>query len=180
MYRIFVTTLLGLALVSGCSRSVVSTDPNFVQRTFTTFEIGVPGDWSKVEKEDWANTVPNETVAVFVFREESGFIRNLNVYKEQLNSTASSIEYAKANVLLGSKALFDYGRVSAEEEEIGGERTVFHVFEARNSALDKVHLFTQAYFMKDGAGYTVTCIAQDKASDAVAQCAAVVRSFRLR
>lgn len=180
MKKIVLLSAVALFFVAGCSREDGGVQVGLVERTFTTFSIGIPGGWTKVEKEHWANTVPEETVAVFLFQQENGFIRNANVFKEQLNSTATSIEYAKANVLLGSKALFDYRRVSAEEEEIGGERTVVHEFEARNSSIDRSHRFTQAYFMKEGVGYTVTCIAEGAESDGVVECGSVVRSFRLR
>jgi hypothetical protein len=174
--------LLVIVFVTGCfSRSGDSAgSADLEMRTFTSFEIGIPGDWSKIERERWANTIPEETVAVFAKKDESGFIRNVNVLKERLGTDASSIEYAKANELLGSKALFDYRKVEGGEVEIGGERTVLHLFNARNSSTDRLHFFTQAYFMKDSSGYTVTCIAENGESEAVDQCDSVVRSFKFR
>jgi hypothetical protein len=167
--------------VTGCfSKSSTVSGSDLVDRTFSTFVVGVPGGWQKIEKEQWANTIPADTAAIFAFKQENGFIRNLNVVKEGLNADATSIEYAKANVLLGSKALFDYRPLGKEELEVAGERTIFHTFLARNSSTEKAHHFSQLYFMKDGKGYTVTCIAEDASSDGVGQCEDVVMSFRLR
>ena len=97
-------------------------------------------------------------------QEGSDFIQNANVVKESLNTNASSLEYAKANILLGSKAITDYRRLLDEEAEVHGVKTVHHVFRARNSTTEPLLQYSQTYFSRDRVGYSVTCVSKDELS----------------
>jgi hypothetical protein len=187
--RLFISFFIIFLLVSGlsgCSRgsssdSSVLVVEGLTDKEFQTFTVSAPEGWNLISKDQWANTIPDGTVAVFGKKLKSGFIRNLNVVKEVMNTDASSLEYAKANILLGSRALMDYRHLKSEERVIGGQNTSFHQFLARNSSTDRLHHFTQAYFMQDSVGYTVTCIAVDEGDvNGIATCEGVVMSFRLK
>ena len=177
---VLVVILITSVLTTGCfGGGEGEADVGFSQQAFQNFTISVPENWRKIFSEDFANTVPEETVALFVNKVEGNdFIQNLNVIKESLNTDASSLEYAKANLLLGSKALVDYRPIATAEATVGEVSTVLHQFRARNATTEPLRHYTQSYFSRDRVGYTVTCIAEDE--DAVQQqlCSTVVQSFR--
>ena len=106
------------------------------------------------------------------------FIQNTNVVKESINTDATSLEYAKANMLLGSKAIVDYRSITTEQVQIQNTISVLHTFRARNSTTDPLRHYSQTYFARDKIAYTVTCISKD--DDIVQQqsCAGIVTSFQ--
>lgn len=150
-----------------------------VRQSFKTFSIAVPGDFRRINPENFANTIPTDTVVIYL--KDAGakdFIQNANVVKESLNTNASSLEYAKANVLLGSKAVTDYRQVSSEEAEVHGVKTVFHVFRARNSTTEPLLQYAQTYFVRDRVGYSVTCVSKDDDPVQQSSCEQIVKSFK--
>jgi len=150
------------------------------RQVFQNFTLDISDDWRKVPQENFSNTIPNEAVAMLIKRVEGDdFIQNLNVVKESINTDALSLEYAKANILLGSKAIIDYRPLSTREVKIGDIETTLHLFRARNSGTDPIRHFVQAYFARDRIAYTVTCISKDDDTDQQAVCEQMVRSFRL-
>lgn len=170
------TQLIGCGGDDGAEGTAAST-----RQVFKNFSIGIPGDWKKVPSDDFANTIPEGTVSLF-FKKTDGddFIQNMNVFKESINTDATSLEYAKANLLLGSKALLDYRPVSTEEALINDVSTVMHVFRARNATTDPLRHYSQTYFAQDKIGYTVTCISKE--DDLIQQqlCDSIVKSFLFR
>ena len=179
--RAIVQGIFFLLLLTGCSGNNTGTDvqAEMTRQTFKNFTLDVPGDWRKVSEENYANTLPQETVALFLKKVEGqDFIQNVNVIKESINTDASSLEYAKANMLLGSKALLEYRVLSQEELTIHAVPTVLHLFRARNSATDPLRYFAQSYFARDNLGYTVTCIAQEENIAEQTTCESIVKSFQ--
>lgn len=148
-------------------------------QTFQNFQIAVPSNWQKIFQEDFANTIPDETVALFLNRVEgSDFIQNVNVVKESLNTDASSLEYAKANILLGSRALVDYRPINTSESNINEVTTVIHTFRARNETTAPLRHYTQSYFSRNNLGYTVTCIALEDDISQQENCSNIIQSFQ--
>jgi hypothetical protein len=167
-------SILSLASCSGAEETI-----GLLRQNLGTFSVDVPETWRRVNQENYGNTIPPETAVLYLNKiEGDDFIQNLNVVKESLNTDANSLEYAKANMLLGSKAIIDYRPVSREELMIGGISSVYHIFRARNLSTDPLRYYAQAYFVQDRIGYTVTCIAKDE--DLVQQqtCEQVVKSFQ--
>lgn len=173
--------IVSIVLLTACSGNGEEAGDNAetVRQSFKTFSIAVPGDFRRINQESFSNTIPEDTVVIYL-KEADGldFIQNANVVKESLNTNASSLEYAKANILLGSKAVADYRRVSSEEAEIHGMKTVFHVFRARNSTTERLLQYAQTYFSRDRVGYTVTCVSKDDDPIQQASCEQIVKSFR--
>ena len=179
--RVILSCFFLLSLLSGCSGSSggTETQAEMTRQTFKNFTLDVPGDWRKVSANNFANTLPQETTALFLKKVEGqDFIQNVNVISESINTDASSLEYAKANILLGSKALIEYRVLSQEEVTVHAVPTVLHLFRARNSATDPLRYFAQSYFSRDNLGYTVTCIAQEDNTVEQATCESIVKSFQ--
>ncbi len=180
-YFFFASTVILLAVTLSACRSSGPTQgsQNLTLQTFKSFSVQVPEDWRRVNKENFANTIPEETVVLFLKPVDStGFISNANVVKESLNADVSSLEYAKANILLGSRAITDYRQVSNAEADVGAVKSVFHVFQARSSAAEPLLHYEQTYFAQDRIGYTVTCVAREDDAATQVQCESVVKSFR--
>jgi len=150
-----------------------------LEQNFETFSINIPGNWRRVNQDNFANTIPKGTSVIFLSPSQGGeFLQNVNIVQESLNTDASSLEYGKANLILGSKAIIDYRPVSTEESNIQGIKTVFHTFRARNVSTDPLRSYAQSYFARDRVGYTVTCIAQDESIDQQQTCETIIKSFR--
>jgi hypothetical protein len=178
-FSLLVSVFVMVLFLSSCSGGDGDESAETTRQGFKTFSIAIPNDWRRINKENFANTIPEDTVVIYLKQVEgSDFIQNANVVKESLNTNASSLEYAKANLLLGSKAITDYRRISAEEAEVHGVKTVFHVFRARNSTTEPLLQYAQTYFARDRIGYSITCVSKD--DDAVQQssCEQIVKSFK--
>jgi|CXWL01.1.fsa_nt_gi hypothetical protein len=177
--RFIILSLCLTLLVSACGGSA---DPlQYLQQSFQTFSVDVPATWQKVPQENFANTVPEETVGLFLNKVAGDdFIQNVNIVKESLNTDATSLEYAKANMLLGSKAIVDYRPISSLETDVNGLKTVYHLFRARNASTDPLRYYAQTYFANNRLGYTVTCIAKDEDQIQQQTCETVVKSFRFQ
>ncbi|MDP2690834.1 MAG: hypothetical protein Q8O95_00290 [bacterium] len=172
--------LLG-ANLTACSGGGSGSEADLVRQQYQSFSVDIPSDWNKILQQDFANTIPPETVAIFLKRiQGDDFIQNVNVIKESLNTDATSLEYAKANILLGSKALVDYRAISSEEVNVNGVRTVLHLFHARNTTTDPLRNYSQTYFAKDKIGYTLTCVAKEEDQVQQLTCQNIVRSFLLQ
>jgi hypothetical protein len=165
-------------LLTSCGGNGETATVDSLQQQFDDFSINVPGNWRRINPDSFANTIPNGTAVIFMSPSQGAdFFQNVNVVQESLNTDATSLEYAKANMLLGSKAIIDYRPVSTEEVQIGTEKSVYHVFRARNVSTDPLRFYSQSYFARDRVGYTVTCIAQDEDLAQQQVCESVVKSF---
>lgn len=178
-HLIILAALIALPVLSACSDEGGAADAvGFLQQNFKEFSINIPENWRRINPDNFANTIPEGTMAIFLSPTTTAdFIQNTNIVQESLNTDATSLEYAKANMLLGSKAIVDYRPVSGEEVEINNVKTVFHVFRARNVSTDPLRYYTQSYFVQDRVGYTVTCIAQDEEVAQQQSCETMVKSF---
>ncbi|MDP3975400.1 MAG: hypothetical protein Q8P95_00625 [bacterium] len=170
---------IALSVTVACGEADTTEEQGLSRQAFKSFSIDIPGSWRKIPQESFANTIPTETVAIFVRKVEGDdFIQNANVVVEAINTDASSLEYAKANILLGSKAIIDYRPLSTEEVVVGGVKTAFHLFRARSSGTDPLRHFSQSYFARDKMAYTVTCIAKEEDEPQQLACAGLVKSFQ--
>jgi hypothetical protein len=151
------------------------------RQEFSTFIVQVPPAWQRVDKSKLASSIPKNTVVVYASELEKGFVKNMNILKEALNTEATPKEYARANVTLAKRSLPDYTELSSEEIDIHGQQTLLHTFQARNNVTDNLIHFTQGYFVKDSVGYTVTCVMpHDALQDDIALCRSAVTSFELK
>jgi len=167
-----------LFILSACGETEEPSQGELLQQSISGVSLNIPGNWRRINPESFANTIPEGTQVIFMSNNQlNDFIQNANIVQESLNTDATSLEYAKANMLLGSKAIIDYRPVSTEETDINGHRTVYHIFRARNVSTDPLRYYAQSYFARDRIGYTVTCIALDE--DLVQQqtCNTIIRSF---
>lgn len=172
--------LVMIPFLTGCFGSTgEETDTSLERQIFKNFSVDTPSTWRKISEENFANTIPNETVALFIKKiDGDDFIQNLNIVKESINTDASSLEYAKANILLGSKAIIDYRPINTEQTTIRESETVIHTFRARNSSTDPLRHFSQSFYARDRIAYTLTCISKDDDQAQQEACATAVSSFR--
>jgi hypothetical protein len=176
------TLFLTPLILSGCFGGGSEVEQaGLIQQSFQNFTVSVPSDWRKIFSDAFANTLPEETVSLFLKKVDGDdFIQNTNVVKESINTDATSLEYAKANVLLGSKALVDYRSITTEEVQLGEVQTVVHVFRARNATTEPLRHYTQGYFSRDRLGFTITCVAKDDDQIQQQNCDVIVKSFRFK
>ena len=182
-----ITFVILALLVTGCfggsdeTAGTTTEIPGWQKQEFSTFVVQVPPAWNRVDKSKLSTSIPKGTVVVYASELENGFVKNMNILKETLNTEATSKEYARANVNLAKQALPEYRETSIEEVDIKGVKTLLHKFQARNSATDDLIHFAQGYFVKDEVGYTVTCVVPEGALEAErALCGEVVMSFQLK
>lgn len=178
---VVVISLVSLQLTGCFGGDDDEQEAGIVRQEFQNFSLDIPGDWRKILREDFANTIPEETVSLFLKKIQGvDFIQNANVVKESINTDATSLEYAKANLLLGSRALIDYRPISTEEAVINNVATVMHQFRARNATTEPLRHYTQGYFTRDKIGYTITCISTEEDLLQQQSCSSIVNSFRFR
>ena len=182
-----ITFIILTLLVTGCfgggdeSTDASTTMAGWQKQEFSTFVVQVPPGWNSVDKSKLSTSIPKGTVVVYASGLEDGFIKNMNILKETLNTEATSKEYAEANITLAKQTLPDYRQTAVEEIDIAGLKTILHTFQARNNVTDSLIHFTQSYFVKDEVGYTVTCVMPEDALEADRSiCREAVMSFGLK
>ncbi len=182
-----ITFVVLALLVTGCfggsdeSAESTTTMPGCQKQEFSTFIVDVPPAWNRIDKSKLSTSIPKGTVVVYASELENGFIKNMNILKETLNTEATSKEYARANIALAKQTLPEYRETIVEEVDIKGIKTLLHLFQARNSITDDLIHFTQGYFVKDEVGYTVTCVVPEEAlEDERNLCRKAVTSFQLK
>ncbi len=173
--------LLGVSGCFGGDDEAVGSSAGWQKQEFSTFSVDAPPGWMRVDKSKLSSSVPASTVAVYVAEMDQGFVKSMSVLKETLNTEATSKEYGKAVSLLTEKSLPEYAKVLSEDTDIHGEKTLLHVFRARNTVTDKLMQFVQSYFAKGDSGYVVSCVVPElAASSEVDICKQAVSSFRLK
>lgn len=160
--------LIGLLAVSGCSFGSTTTtnSGNPEAATLQTFQaddyqITVPKVWEITRKNEFTSDIPtNVSVVLQANRKNELFITNVNVTKNILGDTLSSLDYGKVVLENQKTALQNFTEKSREESDttIGGnkEKILIAKFDGKRTATDPLLTFIQSYYVKDRTGYIIT------------------------
>ncbi len=160
--------LIGLLAVSGCSFGSTTTTStgNPEAATLQTFQaddyqITVPKVWEITRKNEFTGDIPtNVSVVLQANRKNELFVTNVNVTKNTLGDTISSLDYGKVVLENQKTVLQNFTEKSREEADttIGGkkEKILITKFDGKRTATDPLLTFMQSYYVKDRMGYIIT------------------------
>jgi hypothetical protein len=121
------------------------------------FTINIDPSWKIINSSDFYSEIPKETLVAFTTPEAyDGFFINVNVVKEDLKQTVTSVDYGRANINLSGQTLTDYQKVQEANITVGGQPALLHLFQARLSPTEKLMRFVQLYVTKGHYGYIVS------------------------
>ena len=173
--------LIFASLLTACGSSDTPT------QTLSTYDggeftIGIDPTWKIINKSDFYAEIPNETLVAFTTPEAyDGFYINVNIVREDLKQPVSAVDYGRANINLGSQNLTDYEKVQEASIDLGGEKGLVHIFQARLNPSEKLIRFVQLYATKGNYGYIVTGGMLPSTEKTIRDLVgAVVTSFRLK
>lgn len=144
-----------------------------------------PADWDIIEQKDFTSDVTRETqVVVRNNLKNDTFTANVNVVKNDLQVTQSSLDYAKQILNRQKTGLLDYRETKREiiQIPVGGQatETYYTEFEARLDQTEPVTKFAQTYAVKDRSGFIImgTYSTQENTS-VIDKVTAAVKSFKV-
>lgn len=144
-------------LLNGCGGGSQSPTQNLKIYDGGDFSISVDPTWKIINQSDFYSEIPKETVVAFTTPEAyNGFFINVNVIREDLKQTVSSVDYGRANINLSGQNLTDYEKIQEVQVEIGGQPALLHIFQARLNPSEKLIKFIQVYATKSHYGYIVS------------------------
>lgn len=161
-------SIIGLLILSGCSfGSTTTTNTNNPEAaTLQTFQaddyqITVPKVWEITRKNEFTSDIPaNVSVVLQANRKNELFVTNVNVTKNTLGDSISSLDYGKVVLENQKTVLQNFAEKSREEVDttIGGtaQKILIAKFDGKRTATDPLLSFIQSYYVKDRTGYIIT------------------------
>jgi hypothetical protein len=149
------------------------------------FSLSFPGSWDVIEPKDFTSEIPPETQLVIRNNiKNDTFTANINVVRNDLQLTMSSLDYAKEIINRQRTGLLDYKETKRDiiNIQVGGqsEESYYTEFEARLNQTDPVTKFVQTYAVKDKAGFIIMgSYSTQENTTVVDQVNAVVKSFKV-
>lgn len=169
--KLFSLIFISSLLLSGClttgdssSNSGSQQEDNNYQQTLkyinNQFSFNFPERWDLIEPKDFTSEIPQETqVVVRNNIKNETFTANVNVVKNTLQESLSSLDYAKAILNRQQTGLLDYKETKRELVKIkvaGQEEDTYYIeFTARLNATDPLTKFIQTFGVKDKNGYII-------------------------
>jgi hypothetical protein len=156
-------------------------------KTFSNNQVSFtfPSGWDVIEPKDFTSEIPPETQVVIRNNiKNDTFTANINIVRNDLQVSKSSLDYAKEIINRQRTGLLDYKETKREiiKIQIGSseQETYYTEFEARLNQTEPVTKFIQTYGVKDKAGYIImAAYSQQENTAVVDQLANTVRSFRV-
>ncbi len=149
------------------------------------FSFQFPGNWDVIEQKDFTSDIPRETQVVIRNNiKNDTFTANINIVKNDLQTTKTSLDYAKEVLNRQRTGLLDYKETKREIINIGiglqSQETYYTEFEARLNQTEPVTRFFQTYGVKDQAGYIIMgASSQQENSTVIDQLIKTVQSFKI-
>jgi len=149
------------------------------------YAFSFPTDWDIIEQKDFTSDIPRETqVVVRNNIKNDTFTANINVVRNDLQVTQSSLDYAKQILNRQKTGLLDYKETKREiiQIPIGGQstETYYTEFEARLNQSEPVTKFVQAYAVKDKAGFIIMgAFSTQENTSVINKVNAAVKSFKV-
>lgn len=148
----------------------------------TDFTINIVPTWKVITPTEFYAEIPRETMVAFTSPEAyDGFFINVNILKEDLRQPVSTIDYARANINLSAQNLTNYEKIQETDVQVGSQKSLLHIFQARLNPAEKTIKFIQVYATKGNYGYVVTGGMLPDTPQAIRdQVGIMVTSFRLK
>lgn len=149
------------------------------------FAFSFPSPWDVIEPKDFTSDIPRETqVVVRNNIKNDTFTANVNVVRNDLQVSKTSMDYAKEILNRQRTGLLDYRETKREIVQVSvgsqAQETYYTEFEARLNTTDPVLKFAQIYAVKDRAGYIIMGAYSLQENTAIVdQIVASVQSFRV-
>lgn len=193
IYQLLPTLIVGLALITGCSFS--GTTPastggveDATMQTYETddYQITVPKAWQITRKNEFTSDIPsNVSVALQANRKNEIFVTNVNIIKNTLGETLSSLDYGKVVLENQKTVLQNFAEKGREESDTtinGKKQTILLAkFSGKRSATDPLLTFFQAYYVDDRTGYIATAAyASNEDPSVQKEAEQIVRSFSIK
>lgn len=159
-----------------------------VLQTYTTdeYQITVPKAWTVVKKNEFTSDVPQNAVIVFqANRKNEVFLTNVNIVKNTLSQSISSLDYGKI-VLANQKNILqnfiekghDEVTTSIKDSE---QKVIITKFEGKRTTTDPLITFVQTYYVFDRTAYIVTAAyASSEDPEVQKEADNIVQSFSIR
>jgi hypothetical protein len=192
MKKITITTILLLALMtSGCSLdggSAGGTPEDATLQTYQTdeYQITIPKAWSIIRKNEFTSDIPQNASVVFLAnRKNEVFLTNVNITKNPLGKTVSSLDYGNIIVQNQKSALQNFAELGREEfsTSIGGkkDRVMLVKFQGKRTGTDPLLTILQSYYVNNTTAYIITAASVSN-EDPIVQKEAenIVRSFAIK
>lgn len=165
---------------TGVEESVLQTLAN------DEFQITLPKAWTTIKQSEFTSDIPRNAVMVFqANRKNEVFLTNVNIVKNNLSQTISSLDYGKIVAANQKNTLQNFVEKSRDEIDTtikGNKDKVLRIkFEGKRTTTDPLVTFIQTYYVVDRAAYIVTG-SYASAEDASVQKEAdnIVQSFSVK
>ncbi len=175
-------TLFFTVFLTGCGGGEEASTQNLQAYDGGEFVLNVDPSWKVINQSDFYSEIPKETVVAFTTPEAyNGFFINVNVVREDLKQTISSVDYGRANINLSAQNLTDYQKVQEVKLDQSGQPALLHIFQARLNPSEKLIKFVQLYVTKKNYGYIISGgMLPDTPKQIRDLVGATVTSFRLK
>lgn len=162
--KYFTKNIIGLSalflfagFLAGCGENNTSPVQAMQMYDGGEFTINIDPTWKIINASDFYSEIPKETLVAFTTPEAyNGFFINVNIVKEDLKQSISSIDYGRANINLSAQNLTDYQKIQEVQIEAGNQPALLHIFQARLNPSEKLIKFVQLYTTKGNYGYIVS------------------------
>lgn len=150
------------------------------------YQVTIPKAWNIIKKSDFTSDVPGNAEVVFqANRKNEVFLTNVNIVKNNLSQTLSSVDYGKIVLANQKNTLQNYVEKNREEFDTtikGNKQRILLVkFEGKRTTTDPLLTFAQAYFVNDRTAYIITgAYASSEDPDVQKEADAIVRSFSIK
>lgn len=184
---------MGLLAITGCSfgPSTTTNTSNPEAATLQTFqaddyEITIPKVWEITRKNEFTSDIPtNVSVVLQANRKNEIFVTNVNITKNILGDTLTSLDYGKVVLENQKTVLQNFAEKSREEVDttISGkkEKILLAKFNGKRTATDPLLTFIQSYYVKDRTGYIITAaFVYNEDPSVQKEAEQIVRSFSIK
>ena len=153
-----VKALAMAGLLAGCgSENGTPAPSNLKLYDGGEFTMNIDPSWKIINSSEFYAEIPKETVVAFTTPEAyNGFFVNVNVVKEDLKQSVSSVDYGRANINLSAQTLTDYQKVQEATVKVGGQPALLHLYQARLNPSENLIKFVQLYATKGRYGYIIS------------------------
>lgn len=194
MRKIYIALLiLPLFLFTGCFdfTSDQNTTPDSPDSTITTYQtdeftLEIPKEWQIITTNDFTSDIPPETLLIFRNNvKNETFTANVNIVKRSLQSTETSLDFAKRAINRQSSGLSGYKETKRETSKMTiGEQTddtFLLYFQASKTTADPLIQYIQTYATNGTAAFIVTgAFSPNEQQNTVQIIENIVKSFRLK
>lgn len=159
--KIFIFIFILFFIVGCSSEESIIESSGLTLFTWDWYSISIPNNWDIITNQDKLLPEPSEGKIELSAQSESvkwGFVNNLLVLSDRLESFTDSSEYSISNNVWAQGEYIDYLELESENIEFfDGNQSQIYVFEAKyNSETPKLKFLQTAYVCNPNIGYFLT------------------------